>query len=43
MEVSETNSCVHGYYIYKDVWDAVTGEELRCEREHDTNITNKSD
>ena len=41
MEVSETSSCVPGYYIYKDVWNAVTGEELRCEREPDTNRSDR--
>ena len=33
MEVCERNSCVRGYHIYKNVWDAVIGEELQCERE----------
>ena len=33
MEVCERNSCVHGYHIYKDIWDAVIDEELLCERE----------
>ena len=37
MEVSETNSSVPGYLIYKHVWDAVIVKELRCERESDTN------
>ena len=37
MEVSEVNSYVPGYYIFKQVWDAVISEELRCEREPDTN------
>ena len=32
MEVRERNSCVSGYHIYKNVWDAVIGEELQCER-----------
>ena len=35
MEVCERNSCVCGYHIYKDIWDTVIGEELRCEREPD--------
>ena len=39
MEVCERNSCVRGYHIYKDIWDAVIGEELQCEREPD----NRSD
>ena len=24
---------VRGYLVYKDVWEAAVGEELRCERE----------
>ena len=27
-EVSETSSCVPGYHIYKDVWDADVKESL---------------
>ena len=26
-------SCVKGYHIYKDIWDAIIGEELQCARE----------
>ena len=37
MEVCERNSFVHGYHFYKDIWDAIIGEELQCEREPDTN------
>ena len=33
MEMCERNSCVRGYHIYKNVWVAVIGEELQCERE----------
>ena len=40
MEVCERSSCVHGYHIYKDIWDVVIGEELQCERESDTNRNN---
>ena len=25
-------SCVRGYHIYRDVWDAALGEELQCQR-----------
>ena len=25
--------CIRGYHVYKDTWDAATGEELACERE----------
>ena len=39
MEVCERNSCVCDYHIYKDIWDAVIGKELLCEREPD----NRSD
>ena len=39
MEVSEI-SCVPGYHIYY-IWDAVTGEELRCKREPDTNRSDR--
>ena len=28
-------SCVRGYHIYKDIWDATIGEELQCARESD--------
>ena len=31
MKVSE-RSCVPGYHIYKDVWNAVIDEELQCEK-----------
>ena len=27
------DSCVHGYYIYKDLWNATPGETLTCTRE----------
>ena len=26
-------SCVRGYHIYKDVWEAAIGEELTCQQE----------
>ena len=26
-------SCVRGYHVYKDIWDATIGEELECARE----------
>ena len=38
MEACERHSCVNGYHIYKNVWDAVIGEELQCERELDNEI-----
>ena len=31
------NSVVRGYHVYKDFWEAATGEILRC-REERTNI-----
>ena len=27
------SSMVRGYHVYKDVWDAVVGDELQCIRE----------
>ena len=27
--------CVRGYHGYKDIWEAVIGEELACDRELD--------
>ena len=32
MEDFEGHACIRGYNIYKDIWEAVDGEEL-CERE----------
>ena len=29
--------CIRGFHVYKDVWDAVVGEELECERERRNN------
>ena len=26
-------SCIHGYHIYKDIWNAPVGETVVCERE----------
>ena len=26
-------SCIQGYHVYKDIWDAAIGEVLACERE----------
>ena len=26
---------IHGYHVYKDIWDATMGEELHCDRELD--------
>ena len=26
-------SCVRGYHIYKDIWEASVGEELPCQHE----------
>ena len=39
MEEIHKESCVRGYHIYKDIWNAVFGEELQCQRE----IGNSSD
>ena len=32
-EFFERNCCTRGYHIYKEVWEAVVGEALVCERE----------
>ena len=32
MEEFQKESCVRGYHLYKDVWNAVLGEELLCRR-----------
>ena len=28
-------SCVRGYYLYQELWEAVIGEELQYQRERD--------
>ena len=33
MEELSRLSCVRGYHVYQDVWDAAIGEILTCERE----------
>ena len=33
METFEMESCVRGYHIYKEIWEAVVGEELQCQRD----------
>jgi len=33
MVVYEQESCVRGYHIYKEIWDASIGEYLLCKRE----------
>ena len=30
---AEVDRCVHGYHVYKDMWDAAIGEELYCRPE----------
>ena len=35
METFQMESCVRGYHVYKDLWEAVVGERLECQREHD--------
>ena len=29
----EKSSCVRGYHVYRDIWEAVVDEVLQCERE----------
>jgi len=26
-------SCIHGFHVYKDIWDPSLGKSIRCERE----------
>ena len=33
METFQKESCIRGYHIYRELWDAVVGEELECQRE----------
>ena len=33
MEVCEKSSSVHGYHVYRIIWDAAIGEDWVCERE----------
>ena len=33
MEEFERVCCVRGYHVYKEIWEAATGEILICERE----------
>ena len=33
MDTTKHECCIHGYYIYKEIWDAAIGEELDCQQE----------
>ena len=33
METFESESCVRGYHIYQELWEAAIGEDLECQRE----------
>jgi hypothetical protein len=33
MEELERVCCIHSYHVYKEIWEAATGEVLICERE----------
>ena len=37
MEEKSKEMCIRGFHVYKDVWDAVVGEELERERERRNN------
>ena len=37
MKEKSKEMCISGFHVYKDVWDAVVGEELECERERRNN------
>ena len=32
-EFFKRNCCIRGYHLYKEVWKALLGESLVCERE----------
>ena len=34
MERFTVESCVRGYHVYKDIWEASVGKELPCQREN---------
>ena len=33
MEAIEMVCCIRGYHLHKEIWEAVVGEVLMCERE----------
>jgi len=33
MECFRKESCVRGYHIYRELWEAAIGEDLACQRE----------
>ena len=33
MAAHEMESCICGYHVYKNLWDASIGEDILCERE----------
>lgn len=35
MEERRKEMCIRGYHVYKEIWDAIVGEILQCERETD--------
>ena len=35
MDTFQMFSCVRGYHIYKELWEAVVGEKLGCQQERD--------
>jgi hypothetical protein len=39
MPTLQRHLCIRGYHIYNDIWTAVIGEELICQRE----LTNPTD
>ena len=40
MEFSfSVDAMIRGYHVYRDIWDAAVGEELKCKRE----IRNQND
>ena len=33
MAAYKMESCIRGYHVYKELWDALIGEDILCERE----------
>ena len=38
MESYSVESCMRGYHVYKDVWEASVGEDLSCQRVSGNNV-----
>ena len=43
MEAFGRDCCIRGYHVYKEIWQAVIGEELECDREPDNSCDRYSE